>query len=216
MSHPAPASAGADARAPAPAAAPVPPVPPLPPGKPPKPEPLLKQVAGLLGELPLLFSDRVNLLALELRRAGLALGQIVGLVIGSAVLLATAWLALWAGLAAALLQHGVAIGWVMLIVIGINLGGAMICVARVKALAPLLRLPATLRHLTLHPARSVGRPETPPEATSDAARRAAAQAAAQAVAAASAASAAAANTAATPTTSPQPPAAKEASHVRAD
>ena len=108
------------------------------------------QVLGdLLHELPGLVSDRVHLLSLEIKRAGIATAHIVALTLGAAILLATAWLALWAGVIVGLMQNGVHWAWVFGGVLLVNGGAAAWTLLRVKQLAPLLGLPATLRHLTL-------------------------------------------------------------------
>src|SRR5471030_2525975 len=109
---------------------------------------LPKAVGALLADLPGLLSDRVHLLSLELRRASNALGQMVALGLLAAILFATAWLTLWVGLAAAFLAVGLAWPWIVLLVLFVNLTAAAWAVMRVKALAPLLALPATLRRLT--------------------------------------------------------------------
>lgn len=111
---------------------------------------------SLAGDLPGLVSDRIQLLSLELHRAGLALAQIVALVVAIAVLSVTAWLALWAGAAAALFALGLSTGWVVLIVVAANLGAAYWALRRVQRLAPLLALPATVRRLT------IGKPDRDP------------------------------------------------------
>lgn len=110
---------------------------------------LWDNVKLLLRDLPGLVSDRVHLLALELKRSGLALAQMVGLVVAAGVLLCTAWLALWTGIGVALVQAGVAWGWTLLLILLINLGAAWLAVKRALALARFLALPATLRRLTL-------------------------------------------------------------------
>lgn len=110
---------------------------------------LWDNVKLVLRELPGLVSDRVHLLALELKRSGLALAQMVGLVVAAGVLLCTAWLALWTGIGVALVQAGVAWGWTLLLILLINLGAAWLAVKRALALARFLALPATLRRLTL-------------------------------------------------------------------
>ncbi len=109
---------------------------------------LPKAVSALFADLPGLLTDRVHLLSLELRRASNALGQIVALGLLAAILFATAWLTLWVGLAAAFLAVGLAWPWIVLLVLFVNLSAAAWAVVRVKALAPLLALPATLRRLT--------------------------------------------------------------------
>jgi hypothetical protein len=109
---------------------------------------LPKAVGALFADLPGLLTDRVHLLALELRRAGSALGQMVALGLLAAILFATAWITLWVGLAAAFLAVGLAWPWIVLLVLFVNLAAAIWALMRVKALAPLLALPATLRRLT--------------------------------------------------------------------
>ena len=109
---------------------------------------LPKAVGALFADLPGLLTDRVHLLALELRRASAALGQMVALGLLAAILFATAWLTLWVGLAAAFLAVGLAWPWIVLLVLFVNLSAAVWALMRVKALAPLLALPATLRRLT--------------------------------------------------------------------
>jgi len=109
---------------------------------------LPKAIGALLADLPGILTDRVRLLSLELQRATNALGQMVALGLLAAILVATAWLAFWLGLAAAFLALGVAWPWIVLLVLFINLSAAVWCVMRVKRLAPLLALPATLRRLT--------------------------------------------------------------------
>jgi Putative Actinobacterial Holin-X, holin superfamily III len=100
-------------------------------------------------ELPGIVSDRVQLLSLEMRRAGQALGLMLALFAAAAVLVSTAWVALWGALFAALVQAGLAWGWAALLVIALNLGAAFFAVRRAIALAPLLALPATVRRLTV-------------------------------------------------------------------
>ena len=109
---------------------------------------LPQAVAALLADLPGLLSDRVQLLSLELRRARQALAQIVALVLMAAILAGTAWLALWVGIVAALVRAGLAWPLACLLVVMLNLAAAVWAAMRVKALAPLLALPATLRRLT--------------------------------------------------------------------
>lgn len=119
------------------------------PARAPAPPSLPSLLRDIAGELPGLLSDRVLLLSLELRRAGVALAQIVALVVGVAVLIVTAWIAVWVGAAAALLASGLALGWVVAIVILLNLGAAWLAVRRVQQLVPMLTLPATVRRLTV-------------------------------------------------------------------
>ena len=109
---------------------------------------LPKAIGALFADLPGILTDRVRLLSLELQRASNALGQMVALGILAAIVFSTAWIALWVGLAAAFLAVGLAWPWIVLLVLFINLSAGVWAVMRVKALAPLLALPATLRRLT--------------------------------------------------------------------
>lgn len=105
----------------------------------------------LAGELPGLVSDRVHLFALELRRSGTALAKIVAWAVAAAVLLSTAWLALWVGLGAGAIRAGWPWYWVLAGILVLNVGVAWFAIAQARALAPMLALPATLRRLTLTP-----------------------------------------------------------------
>jgi uncharacterized membrane protein YqjE len=134
---------------------------------------LPKAVGALFADLPGILTDRVRLLSLELQRASNALGQMVALGILAAIVFSTAWIALWVGLAAAFLAVGLAWPWIVLLVLFINLSAGIWAVMRVKALAPLLALPATLRRLTdadslerdlhhMHEGEPVREPESDP------------------------------------------------------
>jgi uncharacterized membrane protein YqjE len=114
---------------------------------------LPQQVAALFTDLPGLVSDRVQLLSLELKRASHALAQILALALLAAILVATAWLALWVGIAAALIKGGMSWPWACVVVMLVNLVAAAWSANRLKTLAPLLALPATLRRLTDSDAR---------------------------------------------------------------
>jgi uncharacterized membrane protein YqjE len=109
---------------------------------------LPQQVVALLADLPGLVSDRVQLLSLELERASRALAQVLALALFTAILVATAWLSLWMGVAAALVKGGMSWPWACVVVMVANLVPAAWAARRLKALAPLLALPATLRRLT--------------------------------------------------------------------
>lgn len=112
----------------------------------------LQQVQDLLRELPHLLSDRVELLALELQRAGQALARIVVFVVAAAVLLLTAWLAAWAVAFLLLLAVGMPPIGALVFVLLVNALAAWICLTRAHKLVGLLSLPATRRHLTVSPA----------------------------------------------------------------
>jgi uncharacterized membrane protein YqjE len=109
--------------------------------------PWLASLQQLLRELPGLVSDRLELASLELQLAGRVLAQIVMLVVAAAILGVTAWLALWGGLLFALIDSGLHWALASLMVLVLNLLACAAAVARARALAPRLRLPATWRHL---------------------------------------------------------------------
>lgn len=108
---------------------------------------LLDSVRALWGELPGLLSDRLDLLALELRRAGDALVQIAILLIAVALLGVTALLALWAGVVLGLVEQGLHWSMALLVVVVLNAVVAWWAWWRLRRLLPLLFLPATRRRL---------------------------------------------------------------------
>lgn len=122
---------------------------------PPPPQGWLDALQSVLRELPGLVGDRVELLSLELVRAGRALAQILMLVVAAAVLAVTGWLALWAGVTVALLETGLHWAAALAVVLALNLVAALLALRRIRRLVPLLRLPRTRRHLTLSPGASV-------------------------------------------------------------
>ena len=128
---------------------------------------LLGTLRALADEIPRTLSDRVHLLALELRRAGQSLALIVVLVIAAAILATTAWLGLWAGLSVAAVQAGAPWLVVLLVVLAINLGAAFWAVMKAKSLVVHLALPGTMRRLTVNPVTKpadAGLPKHPPTA----------------------------------------------------
>jgi len=122
-----------------------------------------QQLQQLLRELPHLLGDRVDLLALELERAGRALARIVVLIVAAAVLAVTAWLAAWVVVFMALLTVGLPPIAALAIVLLINAITAWLALARAQTLVGLLSLPATRRHLTVARGR-----EPPPDSTNGA------------------------------------------------
>ena len=116
-----------------------------------RPAPLIGDVQALLRLLPRLISDRVELLSLEMHRAGLALVQIAVLVVAIAILGVTAWLVLWGGVVAGLTAFGLHMAVALLIALLVNLGAVALAVVQVKRQLLLLNLPATRRHLMLNP-----------------------------------------------------------------
>ncbi len=109
---------------------------------------LPRLIAELMDDLPGLISDRVHLFTLELRRASRSLVMVLALCGAAVLLLATAWLALWLGIAAALYEQGLSPAWSAFGALAVNAALAAIALKRVLRLTPLLRLPATVRHLT--------------------------------------------------------------------
>lgn len=116
-----------------------------------RPEGFFESLQSLVKELPALVSDRVDLLSLELQRAGRALTQIVVLVVAGAILGITAWLVLWAAIVVALVSLGMPLAVTLFVVLAINVGAAVWALMRVRRLVPSLGLPATRRHLMVSP-----------------------------------------------------------------
>ena len=135
------------------------------PGQTPDRPGIAQQIKSLLEDIPGLISDRVHLAALELKRARQALVQMVGLVVAAAILMATAWIALWALLVAGAVRYG--LSWVAAfgIILLINLVGSWLAIRRARALAGYLALPATVRRLSIAPptAPVAAKVENPPE-----------------------------------------------------
>ncbi len=115
------------------------------------PEGLFSSLQSLIRELPGLVSDRVDLLSLELQRAGKTLAQIVVLVVAGAILGITAWLVLWGAIVVALVALGMPLALTLFLVLAINVGAAAWALLRVRKLVPSLGLPATRRHLMVSP-----------------------------------------------------------------
>lgn len=135
---------------------------------------LLDTLLAIARDLPGLLADRVELLSLELQRAGRALAQLLVLVVACAVLGVTAWLVLWAGIAGALVAAGLALHWALLVVLLANVLAIGAALLRMKRLLPLLRLPATRRHLTPSPSTRAA-PDGPPQPATAAAAQPAAR-----------------------------------------
>ena len=114
-------------------------------------EGLFDTLQSLVQDLPGLVSDRVDLLSLELRRAGRALAQIVVLVVAGAILGITAWLVLWGAIVVGLVALGMPLASTLFLVVAINVGAAVWALRRARKLVPSLGLPATRRHLRVSP-----------------------------------------------------------------
>lgn len=118
-------------------------------------QPWLHSLRELLAALPGLVSDRLELLALELHRAGRGIVQIVVLMLTAAILGASAWLALCVGGAFALVALGLPWPVAMLAVLLLNLLLGWAALARVRFLLSHLGLPVTRRHLVFGAAAAV-------------------------------------------------------------
>ena len=110
-------------------------------------QPWARTLQDLVVELPGLVSDRLELLALELHRAGRSMVQIMTLVLATAMLGTTAWLALCGGLGLTLVALGSSWPLALLAVLLVNLALAWAAVSRVRRLLANLGLPASRRHL---------------------------------------------------------------------
>lgn len=107
-------------------------------------------IQGLLQEGAAAISARVNLLALELRRARDVLPKIIALLVLAAVVALTGWFALWVAIALLLVQVAEwSPVWTMALITVINVVVAGVLAWRAVAMVPLLALPATLHHLTV-------------------------------------------------------------------
>jgi uncharacterized membrane protein YqjE len=133
---------------------------------PPRRPSLLAAASAWVGDLPGLIGDRVELLALELRRAGLTLTQMVALGAIATLLGLTAWFALWGLIIGGLLALGMPWFGALLVVLVVNIAGAAWALLHARQIAPLLGLPATRRHLSF---KSAPAPAATPSSTSPAA-----------------------------------------------
>ena len=110
-------------------------------------ESLFDLAQSILRELPALLGDRVELLSLELQRAGNALVKLTILAAGAAILALTAWLALWSTLVGVLIALGWPAAGAHAMVVLVNAVAAAWALWRARGLFKLLGLPATRRHL---------------------------------------------------------------------
>lgn len=115
---------------------------------PPRPS-LLQSLQQIVQDLPGMLSDRVRLFSLEMRRAKLALVEIVVLAAAAAIFGLTALVALWVVIVIGLTALGLGLPWAVLVVLALNAAGAWFALQRAKVLVPLLALPATMRRFTI-------------------------------------------------------------------
>lgn len=110
-------------------------------------QPWVRTFQDLVAVVPGVVGDRLELLALELQRASRGMMQIAALVLATAMLGATAWLALCTGIALMVVGLGLSWPWALLAVLVINLALAWAALSRVRHLIASVGLPATRRHL---------------------------------------------------------------------
>ncbi|MEW6706627.1 MAG: hypothetical protein AB1430_17400 [Pseudomonadota bacterium] len=108
-------------------------------------------------------TDRVRLLLLELRLAGVTLVQLVVYAVVVAVLVVTAWLALVGGLVAGFMSFGLHWAMAVAIVIVVNLAVAAWIVVAMLRMVERIGLPVSLRRFG-KPAGAAATPSTPKEA----------------------------------------------------
>jgi hypothetical protein len=111
---------------------------------------LIESMQRMINEIPALIGDRVELLSLELKRAGQAVKTILMLVVAAAVLGVIALIALWAIGVLLLIRLGLAPELALLIAAVLN--GALVAwmLWSAKSLVPVIGLPATRRRLSFH------------------------------------------------------------------
>ena len=109
---------------------------------------LFSLLRDLLHDLPGLIGDRVQLLALELKRARQALIGILMMLVLTAILALTAWISFWVLVVAAAMRYGLPWDGACIVVLVVNAFGAWLAVRHAGKLAGYLALPATVRQLT--------------------------------------------------------------------
>lgn len=129
----------------------------------PRPEPLWQLVSELLRGLPALIGDRVELAALELRRAFRSLVYAIALTVAAAVLGVTAWFGLWFVIISLLTQAGMLPVVALALGIAVNLAVAAYALHRARGLLRKVALPATYRHLAFSRSDKAAVPPPPPE-----------------------------------------------------
>ena len=103
---------------------------------------------ALVGDVRDAIQGRIRLFSLELKKAGIALGEIVALGLLAAFMAHAAWYAIVVGLAWTAIDLGAPWWAVMIVVVLVHLGIAAFAALRILKLAKTLGMPATMRHLT--------------------------------------------------------------------
>lgn len=122
---------------------------------------LLGALRDIAHDLPGLVGDRVELLALELQRAGHALLHIVLLLVAAAVLGVTAWLAAWAVAVLGLMAMGLPPVLALALAVAANGVAAAWALRAALARVRLVGLPATRRQLSFNRLAPTGPPAAP-------------------------------------------------------
>jgi hypothetical protein len=110
-------------------------------------------------ELPGLVTDRVDLLALELQRAGVAMVKLAILVVAATVLSVTVWLLAWATAITAMVDAGLPVVLALALMLVVNAAAVWWAWVQAQALLKRVNLSATFRHLT---SSNQDRPAAPP------------------------------------------------------
>ena len=129
---------------------------------PPRDEPLTTLLARTVRSLPGLFNDRIDLLSLELHRAGSALLRMLAFAAAGALLGITAWIAFWGVITGLLLEAGWHWAAAPALVLLVNVAAAAFALWKARSLLRLLSLPATRRHLRFGSAEAAA-PSPPSE-----------------------------------------------------
>ena len=115
-------------------------------------EPGLRElVIALLHDISGMLSDRVQLAALELRRARQVLIRMVAFALVAAIVAATAWATFWGMLVAIAIRLGMPWYGALAFVLLLNCVAAWVAFRKAWELAAYLALPATMRRLTIAP-----------------------------------------------------------------
>lgn len=136
----------------------------------PGPQSTLDTLRGIWRDVPGLFSDRVELLSLELHRAGLAFLQIVMLGFALAALGLTAWLLVWILVIAGLVNAGMSLAVALLGALALHMLLGFCLARKLKKLLPMLGLPATRRHLRFADAQAPNPDPSPPTSPGESAQ----------------------------------------------
>lgn len=108
---------------------------------------LLGEVQCLWQQLQTLGFDRLQLVALEAQQAGQSLVSMLIAGIITACLLSSAWLGLLATAVLLMIENGMQASNAILLIVAVNLLGALILLVAIRRKSRFLKFPATLRTL---------------------------------------------------------------------